>query len=87
MDVDIALMIQNILKEKWNWQRNLLNLRMMDLKEIERQLKELQKKDFANMHPDQIQEIIDQLLDFTDTTENQLNEDIQKQVDDEQQNS
>lgn len=59
----------------------------INLKEIESQLKELQKKDFANMHPDQIQDIIDQLLDFTDDTETQLNEEIQKQVDDEQQDS
>ena len=74
-------MIQNILKGKWNWQKNLVNLRIMNLKEIEKQLKEIQNKDFNSMSPEQIQKIIDQLLDFTDTAETQLNDDIQKQVD------
>lgn len=74
-------MIQNILKGKWNWQKNLVNLRIMNLKEIEKQLEKLQKIDFAAMSPEQIQKIIDQLLDFTDTAETQLNDDIQKQID------
>lgn len=53
----------------------------MDLKDIEKQLKELQNKDFSSMSPEQIQKIIDQLFDFTDTAETQLNNDIQKQID------
>lgn len=53
----------------------------MNLKEIEKQLKEIQNKDFSNMSPEQLQKIIDQLLDFTDTAETQLNDDIQKQID------
>lgn len=53
----------------------------MNLKEIEKQLKEIQSKDFSNMSPEQLQKIIDQLLDFTDTAETQLNDDIQKQID------
>ena len=53
----------------------------MDLKDIEKQLKELQKLDVNGLSPEKIQEIIDQLLDFTDQTETQLNDDIQKQID------
>ena len=53
----------------------------MDLKDIEKQLKELQKLDVNSLSPEKIQEIIDQLLDFTDQTETQLNNDIQKQID------
>jgi len=53
----------------------------MNLKDIEKQLKELQNRDFSSMSPEQIQEIIDQLLNFTEETETQLNNDIQTQVD------
>jgi len=64
-----------VLSEKFSKFQN------MDLKDIEKQLKELQNRDFSNMSPEQIQEIIDQLLDFTDKTETQLNNDIQTQID------
>ena len=64
-----------VLSEKFSRFQN------MNLKDIEKQLKEIQNKDFSNMSPEQIQKIIDQLLDFTDTTETQLNDDIQKQID------
>jgi len=64
-----------VLSEKFSKFQN------MELKDIEKQLKELQNKDFSSMSPEQIQKIIDQLLDFTDTAETQLNDDIQKQID------
>jgi len=53
----------------------------MDLKEIEKQLEELQKVDFSSMSPEQLQEIIDQIFDLTSDAETQLNKDIQTQVD------
>ena len=48
----------------------------MDLKEIENQLKELQKVDFSTMSPEQLQAIVDQLLNFTEEAETQLDNDI-----------
>ena len=53
----------------------------MDLKDIEKQLEELQKVDFSTMSPEQIQGIIDQLFEITTDAETQLNKDIQTQVD------
>ena len=53
----------------------------MNLKDIEKQLKEIQNRDFSSMSPEQIQEIINHLLNFTEETEIQLNNDIQTQVD------
>ena len=52
----------------------------MDLKEIEKQLEELQKVDFSAMSSEQLQKIVDQLLDITSETETQLNNDIQTQI-------
>ena len=53
----------------------------MDLKDIEKQLQELQKVDFSTMSPDQLQKIVDQLLTITEETETQLDNDIQIQID------
>lgn len=53
----------------------------MNLKDIEKQLEELQKVDFSTMSPEQIQGIIDQLFEITTDAETQLNKDIQTQVD------
>ena len=50
----------------------------MDLKEIENQLKEIQKIDFQTMSADELQKIVDQLLDFTDETEMHLNNEIKQ---------
>lgn len=54
----------------------------MDLKEIEKQLEELQKIDFASMSPEQLQEIIDKIFDLTSDAETQLNKNIQTQAND-----
>ena len=59
----------------------------MRIEDIQKQLKELQKVDFNAMSPEQLQAIVDQLLDFTNDAETQLNEDIQKQVDDDTKDS
>jgi hypothetical protein len=53
----------------------------MELKDIEKQLQELQKVDFSAMSPEQLQKIIDQLFTITEETETQLDNDIQKQID------
>lgn len=52
----------------------------MELKDIEKQLEELQKIDFASMSPEQLQEIIDKIFDLTSDAETQLNKDIQTQA-------
>ena len=64
-----------------------LKLEIMRIEDIQKQLKELQKVDFNAMSPEQLQAIVDQLLDFTNDAETQLNEDIQKQVDDDTKDS
>jgi hypothetical protein len=48
----------------------------MDLKDIQKQLEELQNTDFSSMPPEKIQEIIDKLFDLTSEAESQLNNDI-----------
>jgi hypothetical protein len=48
----------------------------MDLKDIQKQLEELQNIDFSAMPPEKIQEIIDKLFDLTSEAESQLNIDI-----------
>ena len=53
-----------------------LKLEIMRIKEIEKQLKEIQNKDFNNMTPEQLQVIVDQLLNFTEEAEAQLDNDI-----------
>ena len=53
-----------------------LKLEIMRIKEIEKQLKEIQKTDFNNMTPEQLQAIVDQLLNFTEEAEAQLDNDI-----------
>jgi hypothetical protein len=53
----------------------------MNLKDIEKQLQEIQKVDFSAMSPDQLQKIVDQLFTITEETETQLNNDIQTQID------
>ena len=53
-----------------------LKLEIMRIKEIEKQLKEIQNKDFNNMTPEQLQAIVDQLLNFTEEAEAQLDNDI-----------
>ena len=53
----------------------------MDLKEIEKQLQELQKVDFSTMSPEQLQKVVNQLLEYTTDAETQLNNDIQTQID------
>ena len=52
----------------------------MDLKEIEKQVKELQKLNINNLSPEQLQEIVDKLFDITDEAETQLNNEIQTQI-------
>lgn len=48
----------------------------MDLKDIQKQLEELQNTDFSSMPPEKIQEIIDKLFDLTSEAETQLDNDI-----------
>jgi hypothetical protein len=52
----------------------------MNLKEIEKQVKELQKLNINNLSPEQLQEIVDKLFDITDEAETQLNNEIQTQI-------
>ena len=63
-----------------------LKFEIMRIEDIQKQLKEIQKTDFNSMSPEQLQAIVDQLLNFTDDAENQLNEELQKQVDDDAKN-
>ena len=53
-----------------------LKLEIMRIEDIQKQLKEIQNKDFNNMTPEQLQAIVDQLLNFTEEAETQLDNDI-----------
>lgn len=53
-----------------------LKFEIMRIEDIQKQLKEIQNKDFNNMPPEKIQEIIDKLFDLTSEAESQLNNDI-----------
>lgn len=64
-----------VLSEKFSKFQN------MDLKDIEKQIKELQKLDVNSLSPEKLQEIVDQLLTITEETETQLDNDIQTQID------
>jgi hypothetical protein len=64
-----------------------LKFEIMRIEDMQKQLKEIQKTDFNAMSPEQLQAIVDQLLNFTDDAENQLNEELQKQVDDDTKDS
>jgi 2-iminoacetate synthase ThiH len=53
-----------------------LKFEIMRIEDIQKQLKEIQNKDFNNMTPEQLQAIVDQLLNFTEEAETQLDNDI-----------
>ena len=53
-----------------------LKLEIMRIEDIQKQLEELQKVDFNAMSPEQLQAIVNQLLEYTEDAENQLNEEI-----------
>ena len=60
-----------------------LKFEIMRIEDIKKQLEEMQKIDFNSMSPEQLQTIIDQLLNYTEDAETQLNEDIKQiQTDD-----
>jgi len=60
-----------------------LKFEIMRIEDIQKQLEEMQKIDFNSMSPEQLQTIIDQLLNYTEDAETQLNEDIKQiQTDD-----
>ena len=48
------------------------------VKDIEKQLKEIQKIDFNAMSPEELQKMVDQLFDYTEEAETQLNNEINK---------
>lgn len=64
-----------------------IKFKIMKIEDIKKQLEEIQKVDFNTMSPEQLQTIVDQLLNYTEDAEKQLNEDIQNQIKDEPKDS
>jgi len=73
-DVDIVLMIQNILWEKWLFQKKYLNLRIMNLEQLKQETDNLKQINTAQLSQEQLLELIDKLALIIDTGEKQLSE-------------
>jgi hypothetical protein len=76
-DVDIVHLNQNILKEKWLWQKNLLNLRIiiltMDPKKIHERVLEIQNQ-IQFVSQEQQTSMLNELLELASKIEQSLSE-------------
>jgi hypothetical protein len=77
VDVDIVLILQNILKERWFWQKNYLNsliiILTMDPNKIHERVLEIQKN-ISTLSPEQQTEMLGELLDLASKLEQSLSE-------------
>jgi hypothetical protein len=77
MGVDIVLMNQDILKEKWLWQKKYLNLHViiliMEPDKIHERVLEIQKN-IQNVPQDKQTEMISELLELASQLEQSLSE-------------
>jgi hypothetical protein len=77
MDVDIVLILQNILKERWFWQKKYLNsliiILTMDPNKIHERVLEIQKN-ISTLSPEQQTEMLGELLDLASKLEQSLSE-------------
>jgi hypothetical protein len=76
-DVDIVPLIQNILKERWFWQKKYLNsliiILTMDPNKIHERVLEIQKN-ISTLSPEQQTEMLGELLDLASKLEQSLSE-------------
>jgi hypothetical protein len=77
MDVAIAPLIQNILKEKWLWQKNFLNLciiiQTMELNKIHERVLEIQNQ-IQSVSQEQQTSMLNELLELASKIEQSLSE-------------
>jgi hypothetical protein len=77
VDVVIALILQNIPKERWFWQKNYLNsliiILTMEPNKIHERVLEIQKN-ISTLSPDQQTEMLSELLDLASKLEQSLSE-------------
>jgi hypothetical protein len=77
MDVDIVLILQNILKERWFWQKKYLNsliiILTMEPNKIHERVLEIQKN-ISTLSPEQQTEMLGELLDLASKLEQSLSE-------------
>jgi hypothetical protein len=77
MDVAIAPLIQNILKEKWLWQKNFLNLciiiQIMELNKIHERVLEIQNQ-IQSVSQEQQTSMLNELLELASKIEQSLSE-------------
>jgi hypothetical protein len=75
--VVIVLILQNIPKERWFWQKNYLNLLIiiltMEPNKIHERVLEIQKN-ISTLSPDQQTEMLSELLDLASKLEQSLSE-------------
>jgi hypothetical protein len=77
VDVDIVLILQNILKERWFWQKKYLNsliiILTMEPNKIHERVLEIQKN-ISTLSPEQQTEMLGELLDLASKLEQSLSE-------------
>jgi uncharacterized tellurite resistance protein B-like protein len=74
MGVDIVLMNQDILKEKWSCQKKYLNSQIMNIDQLKQETDKLKQIDTAQLSPEQLMELIDKLATLIDTGEQHISE-------------
>jgi len=76
-DVDIVHLIQNILREKWLWQKNILNLQIiiltMDPNKIHDRILEIQKN-IPTASTEQQTDMLNELFELASKIEQSLSE-------------
>jgi hypothetical protein len=75
MGVDIVLMNQDILKEKWSCQKKYLNLQIMNIDQLKQETDKLKQVDTTQLSPEQLVELIDKLASLLDVGEQQIHPD------------
>jgi hypothetical protein len=77
MDVDIALLLQDILKERWLYQKKYLNsvliISKMEPNKIHERVLEIQKQ-IQNVSPEQQTDMLNELLNLASQIEQSLSE-------------
>jgi len=84
LDVDIVLLLQDILKERWYWQKNYLNLiqiKKMDPNKMHERVLEIQKN-ISVATPEQQTAMLGELLELASKAEQALS-DIKIDIDEE----
>jgi hypothetical protein len=74
MGADIVLMNQNILKERWFYQKKYLNSEIMNLEQLKQETDNLKQIDTTQLSAEQLLQLIDKISTLIDTGEKQVSE-------------